>query len=86
MRPNLFDDPPRHEPARPSRPMGIAVADVCPHCKRETWAYRFESPDGVRGESHRCREHGDVVPKRAPLAVAYPEADPAPRAKWSVPC
>ena len=36
--------------------------DVCPHCKRETWAYRFESPDGVRVESHRCREHGDVVP------------------------
>ena len=27
MRPNLFDDPPRREPARPSRPMGIAVAD-----------------------------------------------------------
>ncbi|MBK7542480.1 MAG: hypothetical protein IPI57_12010 [Candidatus Competibacteraceae bacterium] len=42
--------------------------DVCPHCKRETWAYRFESPDGVRVESHRCREHGDVVPMRSAVA------------------
>lgn len=50
------------------REIARLLADLCPHCKRETWAYRFESPDGVRVESHRCREHGDVVPMRSAVA------------------
>jgi hypothetical protein len=66
--------------------MGIAVADLCPHCNRILKPVHAFEADGECLKFYRCPQDGDVVPKRAPLAVAYPEADPAPRAKWSVPC
>ena len=40
---------------------------VCPHCRRETHCYRFVTPDGHWLETHHCREHGDVAPRRRPV-------------------
>ena len=48
---------------RPSSPPGV---DVCPHCQRETTVY-LTSEAGKIVETHRCRDHGDVVPRRRPL-------------------
>ena len=42
---------------------------LCPHCGRETAVF-VVSCDGRVIDTHRCRDHGDVVP------VQYPESDP----------
>ena len=42
-------------------PAHLTPRDVCPHCKRETEIYPVFC-DGHTIETHRCRDHGDVVP------------------------
>ena len=39
---------------------------LCPHCNQPTEAY-IVSCDGHPVEAHRCRAHGDVVPRRYPI-------------------
>ncbi len=45
-------------------PDTLTARDVCPHCKTETAVY-LVSCDGHIVETHRCAQHGDVVPMRS---------------------
>ena len=47
-------------------PAHLTPRDVCPHCKRETEIYLVFC-DGHTIETHRCRDHGDVVPMRSAI-------------------
>lgn len=46
--------------------------DVCPYCKYETEIYLVFC-NGHTFETHRCREHGDVVPMRSAVAHLHQE-------------
>lgn len=48
----------------------VIPQQVCPHCKTLTSVYRFETVGGNRIESHRCPQHGDVIPMLS--AVSHP--------------
>ena len=45
-------------------PDSLLARDVCPHCQRETAVY-LVTCDGHPFETHRCPDHGDVVPMRS---------------------
>jgi len=45
-------------------PAELRARDVCPNCKRETTVY-LVTCDGHPFETHRCPDHGDVVPMRS---------------------
>ena len=46
----------------------------CPHCGRETFVHAF-CCDGYPVETHRCPEHGDVVPMRSAVVHGYAPPD-----------
>lgn len=56
-------------PAHYRDPTTLMTWEVCPHCKQPTDVF-LVSCDGHVIETHRCREHGDVVPMRSAVVNA----------------
>ena len=49
----------------------MSTTIVCPHCRRETGQFVVRC-DGHRFETHRCPDHGDVMPIKMPVSANRP--------------
>lgn len=54
--------------------------ETCPYCKRGAARHGFTTGDGVVIITYHCAEHGDVIPRRCPVAQ-HELLDPAQEAK-----
>ncbi len=48
---------------------------LCPNCNKPTEVY-LVSCDGHTIETHRCRDHGDVIPNRYTIPVSCRPPEP----------